>query len=182
MRQPKNKLEDFAIADGDTIAAAPLVELHLMSDEDGLYPVGTLNGWEQKVVALELKRLSCAGWYRNPSHNGMDSVTVAYKDAVGDWRSMHPDFVFFEKVDGRILPSIVDPHGQHLDDSLVKLQGLAKYAERYGDGFHRIDAVVQDGNNWRKLDMKKAEVRALILAHDGPVNSLYGDPLSDKYE
>lgn len=182
MRQPKNKLEDFSVAEGETISAAPLVELHLMSDENGMYPVGSLNGWEQKVVALEIKRPSCVGWYRNPSHNGMDSVTVAYKDSVGDWRSMHPDFIFFEKVSGEILPSIVDPHGQHLDDSLVKLQGLAKYAERYGDDFHRIEAVVQDGNSWRKLDLKKGSVRELILNHTGPVNSLYGDPESEKYE
>jgi hypothetical protein len=112
----------------------------------------------------------------------MDSVTVAYKDRVGDWRSMHPDFVFFEKLDGNVMPSIVDPHGQHLEDSLVKLQGLAKYAERYGQSFHRIDAVVQDGNNWRKLNLKNPSVRELVLSHDGVVNSLYGDPLSEKYE
>ena len=42
---------------------------------------------------------------------------------------MHPDFVFFNEVDGKMRPSIVDPHGHHLEDSLVKLQGLAKFAE-----------------------------------------------------
>lgn len=182
LRRPKNKLEDFSFEENDIVAPAPLVEKHLMSDENGLFPVGALNGWEQKVVNRELSRSTCVGWYRNPSHNGMDSVTVAYKDRVGDWRSMHPDFVFFEKLDGNVMPSIVDPHGQHLEDSLVKLQGLAKYAERYGQSFHRIDAVVQDGNNWRKLNLKNPSVRELVLSHDGVVNSLYGDPLSEKYE
>lgn len=182
IRRPKNKLEDFSVQNDDSVTASPMVDRHLMSDDSGSYPIGSLNGWEQKVVKLELARPSTVAWYRNPSHNGMDSVTVAYRDGTGDWRSMHPDFIFFESVAGKILPSIVDPHGQHLDDSLVKLQGLANYAERYGSAFNRIEAVVQEGNNWRKLDMKNADVRQLILNHAKAVNSLYGDPLSEKYE
>ena len=97
-----------------------------MSDANGDFPIGSLNSWEREVVELELKRPDSVGWYRNPSHNGVDSVTVAYRDSIGDWRSMHPDFVFFNRVGDVVRPSIVDPHGQHLEDSLVKLQGLAE--------------------------------------------------------
>jgi hypothetical protein len=184
MIRPRNRLEDFSIAiDEKTIKAAPLVKLHLMSDENGDYPVGMLNNWEVEVVNKEIARDGAVGWYRNPAHNGLDSVCVSYKDSQGNWRGMHPDFVFFHEVDGKVLPSIVDPHGHHLDDALVKLQGLANYAERYGDKFHRIEAVVKEGANWRKLDFKRADVRALVRTFAGSsVSSLYGDPVSDKYE
>lgn len=174
MRRPRNRLEDFSVVmEGGQIAAAPVVKQHLMSDPDGDYPIGSLNTWEREIVELELKRLDSVGWYRNPSHNGVDSVTVAYRDPIGDWRSMHPDFVFFNRVGDVVRPSIVDPHGQHLEDSLVKLQGLANFAERYGDVFHRIEATLKDGAKWRVLDLKRADVRSAVAGHTGAVLELY---------
>jgi type III restriction enzyme len=174
MRRPRNRMEDFAVvADGGQVGLSPVVKKHLMSDPDGNFPIGSLDSWERETVERELERPDCVGWYRNPSHNGVDSVTVAYRDPIGDWRSMHPDFVFFNRVGGAVRPSIVDPHGQHLEDSLVKLQGLANYAERYGAAFHRIEAVVKDEGKWRVLDLKRAEVRAAIAKHTGSVLELY---------
>jgi hypothetical protein len=174
LRRPRNRLEDFAtIGDDGQIQLAPLVSSHLMSDDTGVFPIGSLNSWEQEIVNLELARPDSVAWYRNPSHNGVDSLTVAYRDEIGDWRSMHPDFVFFNRVGDVVRPSIVDPHGQHLEDSLVKLQGLAGYAERYGDAFHRIEATVKYGTKWRVLDLKRADVRSAIANHTGPVLELY---------
>ena len=182
LRRPRNRLEDFAVAvDGGGVEAAPLVKKHLLSDANGNFPIGSLNSWEREVVELELKRSDSVGWYRNPSHNGVDSVTVAYRDPIGDWRSMHPDFVFFNRIGGDVRPSIVDPHGQHLEDSLVKLQGLAKYAERYGDAFHRIEASLKDGTKWRVLDLKRADVRTAIANHTGSVLELYEPPTAVDY-
>lgn len=183
MIRPRNRLEDFSVATGEnSYQPAPLVKLHLMSDENGDFPVGMLNNWEIEVVNKEIERSEAAGWYRNPAHNGMDSLCVSYKDAQGNWRGMHPDFVFFHEIDGAILPSIVDPHGQHLDDSMVKLVGLANFAERYGDKFHRIEAVAKDGSRWRKLDLKREDVRMKITqVQDSTVTSLYGDPVSEEY-
>lgn len=183
MIRPRNRLEDFSIVIGEKSSEpAPLVKLHLMSDENGDYPVGMLNGWEIDVVNKEIRRSSALGWYRNPAHNGLDSLCVSYKDSQGNWRGMHPDFVFFHDVDGKVLPSIVDPHGQHLDDSMVKLVGLANFAERYGDKFHRIEAVAKDGSRWRKLNLKREDVRQRIAEmQDSSVTSLYGDPVSEEY-
>jgi hypothetical protein len=183
LRRPRNRLEDFAVVDDDDqVAVAPLVSHHLMSDDDGAFPIGGLNSWEREIVEIELKRPDVVAWYRNPSHNGVDSVTVAYRDAIGDWRSMHPDFVFFSRVGDAVLPSIVDPHGQHLEDSLVKVQGLANYAERYGDSFHRVEAVLKDGAKWRVLDLKRADVRAAIKTHAGDVLALYRLPIASDYQ
>jgi type III restriction enzyme len=183
VRRPRNRLEDFAVTlDDGTVDVAPLVQKHLMSDENGLFPVGSLNGWEREILERELARPDSVGWYRNPSHNGIDSVTVAYRDSIGDWRSMHPDFVFFNRIDAVVRPSIVDPHGHHLGDSFLKLQGLADFAERYGDAFHRIEATLKDGMTWQVLELKRADVRAAIKGHSGDVLTLYKTPVAVRYE
>lgn len=182
LRRPRNRLEDFVVVSSDgQIRVAPLVQKHLMSDETGAFPIGSLNSWEQEVVNRELARPDCVAWYRNPSHNGVDALTAAYRDPVGDWRSMHPDFVFFNRVNGQVRPSLVDPHGQHLEDSIVKLRGLANFADRYGDAFHRIETVVKDGAKWKVLDLKRADVRSAIATHAGDVLELYRLPVAADY-
>ena len=178
LRRPRNRLEDFVTPDGD---AASLLKKHLLSDGDGDFPVASLNGWEQEIVALELGRPDAVAWYRNPSHNGVDSLAIAYRDSKGDWRLMHPDFVFFSRVGDQVLPSIVDPHGQHLEDSLVKLQGLAHFTEKFGEAFHRIDATIKDGSTWRVLDLKRSVVREAIGNHAASVVDLYNSPVATDY-
>lgn len=77
---------------------------------------------------------------------------------------MHPDFIFFNRIDGVVRASIVDPHGHHLEDSTVKLQGLARYAADHGETFHRIHAVSHVGDSMRILDLKMAAVRDAVIA------------------
>jgi hypothetical protein len=82
------------------------------------------------------ERPSVRGWYRNPSRTAVDSLGIAYRDDdTGNWRSMHPDFVFFHEVAGKIVASILDPHGHHIDDGLMKLKALAMFAGTYGHPF-----------------------------------------------
>ena len=93
---------------------------------------------------------------------------------------MHPDFIFFSDVNGEVIPSIVDPHGQFLDDSVVKLKGLSQFAERYGDKFHRIDAVIFD-SDWKVLDLKLQAVRDAVMAHQGAASERYQSSIANKY-
>ena len=144
LKRPRTRMEDFAVVDEDgQIAVAPLADRHLMSDETAMFPLSSLNEWECEVVARGTRTKFVSAWYRNPPRR-VDSLGVAYRDTVGNWRSMHPDFIFFNEVGGEIVPSIVDPHGHHLEDSLVKLQALARFAEEFGSEFHRIEALAED--------------------------------------
>jgi hypothetical protein len=129
LKRPRTRMEDYAVVDEDgQIAVAPLATRHLMSDDSGQFPLSSLNEWEYEVVHSELGRNSCRAWYRNPSRAAVDSVGITYRDVVGNWRSMHPDFIFFNEVGDEIVASIVDPHGHHLEDSLIKLQALSRFA------------------------------------------------------
>jgi hypothetical protein len=180
LRSPKNRLEDFATSEEGRVELSPTFDSHLMSDEFGRFPIGSLNSWEREVIKFEMQRSNFVGWYRNPSHNGPDSLSIAYKIDSDSWSTMHPDFIIFSEVEGAIRPSIVDPHGHFLADSLQKLKGLAIFAEQHGDSFMRIDALIYDGD-WRVLDLKEPEVRKLLEGHHGSVTELYRSSLATRF-
>ncbi len=166
--RPRTRIEDYVeVLDDGQLATAPTVDRHLMADENGTFPIGSLNEWEREVVMKELERPDTLAWYRNPPRQSSDSVGIAYRDD-GNWRSMHPDFIFFNDVDGKIMPSIVDPHGHHLEDSVDKLKALARFAAEYGDDFHRIEALSKIKDQMRVVDMQDPSVRDAIEALDLP--------------
>lgn len=174
MIRPRNRIEDYVVLDDDgQQAMAPTAPLHLMSDAEGSCPIGALNDWEREVVTKELARPDASGWYRNPPRPSVDSVGVPYRGETGNWRSMHPDFIFFNEVNGRMVPSIVDPHGHHLEDSVVKLRGLADFAEEFGSEFHRIEAVSKVGGKMMALDLTLEAVRNSIRYNNESIPDLY---------
>ena len=87
---------------------------------------------------------------------------------------MHPDFVFFNEVDGEVDASIVDPHGHHLEDSLVKLQALARFAEGLRRGVPPDRGAQQDRTaTMRVLDLQDEAVRSAVLESSDSPENLY---------
>jgi type III restriction enzyme len=153
-----------------------------MSDGDGQFPLTSLNTWERGIVLAELERPNMRGWYRNPSRAAVDSLGIAYRDDdTGNWRSMHPDFVFFHEVGGKIVASILDPHGHHLDDALMKLKALAKFAATYGEAFHRIEALTEVDGRMRVIDMQIDTVRESVLVAKQSAVDLYRSTIAVDY-
>lgn len=180
--QPRSRMEDYKVLeDNDQEALAPLVGKHLMSDAEGMFPMSSLNKWEQKVVNAELGQPGAVAWYRNPPRPAVDALGVAYRDGQGNWRTMHPDFVFFHEVGGEVRASIVDPHGTHLEDAVTKLRALAEFALNYGDEFHRIEALAQVGSTMKVLDMTKPAVREAVLHENKTAAEFYESDLADTY-
>jgi len=182
LRRPRTRIEGFSIAQGDEVIPAELAPWHLMSDEDGQFPLTSLNSWERKVVQAELARSNVCGWYRNPSRAAVDSLGIAYRDHAGNWHSMHPDFVFFHEVKGNIMASIVDPHGHHLDDADIKLNTLADFAEHFGEYFHRIEAVAEVDGHMKVVDMQNAAVRDAVLESMQPAVDIYRSNIAVDYD
>jgi type III restriction enzyme len=182
LRRPRTRIEGFSILQGDEIVQAELAPWHLMSDEGGHFPLTSLNNWERTVVQAELARPNVCGWYRNPSRSAVDSLGIAYRDGDGNWRSMHPDFVFFHEVKGNIMASIVDPHGHHLDDADIKLKALADFAASFGTYFHRIEAVAEVDGYMKVLDMQNAAVRHAVLDSMQPAVDIYRSNIAVDYD
>jgi len=167
LRPPRTRIEGFSVEEDGQIVAAPLAPLHLMSDENGQFPLTSLNSWEREIVLAELARPNIRGWYRNPSRAAVDSLGIAYRDdSTGNWRSMHPDCVFFHEIQGKVVASILDPHGYHLDDALMKLKALAAFAATYGDAFHRIEALAAVDGRMKVIDMKTYGQRAVAVREE----------------
>lgn len=175
--RPHTRAEETKDAEGEPVETRAG---HMMSDDKGEFPIGSLNDWERGVLDTEMAREDFLAWYRNPGRASDDSLAIAYKDGKDNWRRLCPDFLFFHGDAKDVRVSIVDPHGFHLSDALAKLRGLAAYAEQFGDELHRIESVVQmkDGT-LRVLDLKDAKVRAAIRdAADAEVLYL-GDVATD---
>ncbi|HXA28390.1 MAG TPA: DEAD/DEAH box helicase family protein [Candidatus Angelobacter sp.] len=177
----RNRVEGFSVEIGDQIMPAELAELHLMADEDGKFPLSSLNGWERAVVKAELRRPNVRAWYRNPSRAARDSLGISYRDASGNWHSMHPDLLFFNEVDGRIRASILDPHGHHLEDSDAKVRALAKFAETYGEEFHRIEALAEVDGRMRVIDMQVPDTCEAVLSSTATALEMYRSDLAVDY-
>lgn len=159
----------------------PRYEKHLLCDSEGKFPIAFDAGWEKFVLETELARMGCEAWYRNPARTSQDSLGVVYDDA-GESKLVRPDFIFFLRAeDGTVEASIVDPHGHHLADSLPKLNGLARYAERAGELYGRIEAVAEVDGQYRVLNLKDPDVRVAVYgaasakaAYAGTAASRYG--------
>ncbi len=182
LRPPRTRIEGFSVEEDGHIVAAPLAPLHLMSDDNGQFPLTSLNNWEREIVLAELARPNVRGWYRNPSRAAVDSLGIAYRDeSTGNWRSMHPDFVFFHEVQGKVVASILDPHGHHLDDALMKLKALSAFAATYGDAFHRIEALAETDGRMKVIDMKTDATRKVVAVREGSPADIYRSGVAVDY-
>jgi len=172
-----------ATRDGDG-NPLPRFSGHLYADDDGQFPVA-LNKWERNVVETEVGRPSFVAWYRNPSRATAAALRIAYQTDAGGWTSLQPDFLVISKRDdGTLGVSIIDPHGDHLADAKNKIKALARYAERFGDQFVRIESITEASDGTlRSLDLKEAPVREAVESFTGAeVGALYEQEASGPFK
>lgn len=178
---PKNGQVDTKVRHPDgTEEDLPIREMHLLASAEGTVPIA-LNEWERKVLDSEAAQPGFQGWYRNPERAAKESLAVAYKDEVGDWKALRPDFIFFgTNNDGSVAVDLVDPHGHHLSDALPKLRGLADFAERFATDFRRVESVAETGGVLRVLDVTKPRVREAIRVAQS-AKALYESEVASDY-
>lgn len=179
LEKPSSRLQPTKALEGGKETGLPCFENHLLCDDAGLFP-DVLNEWEDKVQSVEMGLDARIGWYRNPARTSQDSLGIVY-DYAGKTEIMRPDFLFFsQSATGEFVADIIDPHGEHLADSLPKLRGLADYTEKHGSHFGRIEAVAKVDSSYRVLDLKAANVRELVRSAMS-AKEVYLDPLSAAY-
>ncbi|MBS0632446.1 MAG: DEAD/DEAH box helicase family protein [Verrucomicrobia bacterium] len=139
----------------------PAYAQHLLCDEKGFYPA-ELKPWEKAVLTAEMARNGFKFWYRNPNRPSQDSLGISYAEGH-DIKIVRPDFIFFANQNDKVVVDIIDPHGFHLADALVKLRGLARYAETHAQIYRRVEAVAEIEGKLRVLDLTQAHVRQAIM-------------------
>jgi len=166
-------------ADGKEVEL-PRFEMHILCDEDGLFPESFGSSWEEKVLLAELQREGTIAWYRNPARASQDSLGVTYEEG-GETKIVRPDFIFFATLpDGSIAADLVDPHGIQFGDALPKLKGLADYAETNRGIYRRIEAVAKIDDTFRVLDLTEAYVRNAV-AKAQTIKALYESDAASEY-
>jgi type III restriction enzyme len=66
-------------------------------------------------------------------------------------------------VKGKIIVDILDPHSSSYSDAIPKAKGLAKYAEKHGTLFGRIELIHKVNGRLKRLDLKDEATRRKIL-------------------
>lgn len=158
-------------------------EKHIICDDNG-WAYLKLNDIEQKVVKTELARSNNVAWYRNQSKNLNGSLSIPY-EINGEYENMYPDFIFFQKISGgRIVRTIVDPHGDWLGDSVAKLKGYVAYLTDHPDMFGAVQVVADEKDgSLRYLDLMDGSTQTAIENFNGiSAKELFNGPLSKPYK
>lgn len=135
---------------------------HVVNDPQTHMAWFNLSESEDAVVMHELQRPEIVCWYRNPvGKTTGQSLRIPYR-LNDDRKVLHPDFIFFEKVNGQVMPAIVDPHGIHLADAMPKLKGIVHYVEDFWKSFSRYWCVSDYKGQATYLDLKDVETRSVI--------------------
>lgn len=156
---------------------------HIVEKEDGLCPLD-LKPVEDFIVKNELAKSRTVAFYRNPSGSmSAKAFSIPYMSSVGR-KALHPDFLFFVKdSDGTIRPSIIDPHGDFLGDTLAKLRGYVAYLREYPDVFKRVQFVGDMGNGeYRVLNLLREDVQnAIENYNEVDCKALFYGPCANNY-
>jgi len=153
------------------LPTAPLWERHLYVEDDGRFRA-ELGSWEAGVLQEELADASVVGWLRNVDRKPW-SLEIPY-DTGGDTRPMFPDLVVIRKIGADLAVDILEPHDPSLADNFEKAIGLARFAERHGQLFGRIQLIRKQaspagGDHFARLEInKETTIKQLLLITSNP--------------
>ena len=149
----------------------PLWERHLYVESDGQFRAD-LGTWESGVLKEELAKPEVIGWLRNLDRKPW-SLEIPYETG-GDIRPMFPDLVIVRKVGADTTVDILEPHDPSLGDNFEKAVGLARFAERHGALFGRIQMIRKQsspagGEHYARLEInKESTIKKLLLVTSNP--------------
>ncbi|MFM4802810.1 DEAD/DEAH box helicase [Aeromonas bivalvium] len=148
----------------------PVWERHLYVENNGLFRA-ELGSWEAEVLKEELAKPDVVGWLRNLDRK-LWSLEIPYETG-GSVRPMFPDLVVVRKVDCKFEIDILEPHDPSLSDNFEKAVGLAKFAEKHGAQFGRIQLIRKmtsaGGEHFARLEINQtAMIKKLLLINGNP--------------
>lgn len=155
----------------------PLWNRHLYVEANGQFRAA-LGAWEAGVLEEELARPEVLGWLRNVDRKPW-SLEIPYETG-GDIRPMFPDLVIVRVTGDGYAVDILEPHDPSLGDNFEKAVGLARFAERHGGRFGRIQLIRKQrspagGERYARLEINKAaNIKRLLLITSNPqLDSLF---------
>lgn len=129
---------------------------HLYVDDAGDFRADLYSS-ESGVLERELKDKKIVGWLRNIDRKPW-ALCVPY-EVSGEKRSMYPDFLLVRTESSRLVVDIVEPHTISLADAPAKAAGLAQFAAEHFDKFGRIELILLQGTEQKRLDLTDEKTR-----------------------
>jgi type III restriction enzyme len=120
------------------------------------------NAWEKAVLETELAKEEVIGWIRNPERKDW-SLRVPYRAADGKYHPCYPDFLFVRSMHNGLIVDILDPHLTDFEDASVKAIGLAEFADKHWHKFGRIELIIVERGEIKRLDLCEEKVREKVL-------------------
>ena len=152
------------------LATDHLWERHLYVEDNGQFRT-ELGSWEAAVLKEELAKHEVLGWLRNLDRKPW-SLEIPYESG-GNLRPMFPDLVVVRKDGNDFFIDILEPHDPSLSDNFEKAVGLAKFAEKHGALFGRIQLIrkhsTSGGEHFARLEINQTTmIKKLLLVTSNP--------------
>ncbi|RST47398.1 DEAD/DEAH box helicase [Variovorax sp. DXTD-1] len=139
-------------------------ERHLFVESSGQFRA-ELGTWEAGVLKEELANQAVVGWLRNVDRKPW-SLEIPYETG-GDVRPMFPDLVIVRKTSETFDVDILEPHDPSLGDNFEKAVGLARFAQKHGALFGRIQLIRKHtnagGEHFARLEINQAATIKRLL-------------------
>jgi type III restriction enzyme len=149
----------------------PLWERHLFVEASGQFRAN-LGTWEAEVLEQELENPKVAGWLRNLDRKQW-SLEIPYETG-GEVRPTFPDLVIVRSNGKGLTADILEPHDPTRSDNFEKAVGMARFAERHGALFGRIQMIRKrvpklGGATYARLEINDtATIKQLLLITSNP--------------
>lgn len=148
----------------------PLWERHLYVEGNGQFRA-ELGSWEAAVLKEELAKIEVVGWLRNLDRKPW-SLEIPYETG-GEVRPMFPDLVVVRKIGIELTIDILEPHDPSLGDNFEKAVGLARFAEKHGALFGRIQLIRKQASarseHFVRLEINRVvTIKKLLLITSNP--------------
>ena len=136
-------------------------ESHLFIPAEGGNFKVSMNDWESGLIKEELARGAVA-WLRNLDRKKW-SLEIPY-ETNGVTTSMFPDLLVVRADAHGYVFDVLEPHDPSRKDNYPKAVGLAKFAEKHGERFGRIQLIrrakgADRRDHFYRLDMGKLSIR-----------------------
>lgn len=150
---------------------------HLYVEDDGHFR-SALGTWEAEVLREEMNRPDFRNWLRNVDRKPW-SFEIPY-DSGGETRPLFPDLIIFRSGDDGIVVDLLEPHNSSLGDNFEKAVGLARFAERNGHKFGRIELIRKlmsptGDERYFRLDLNRESVikQTLLITSNPQLDALF---------
>jgi type III restriction enzyme len=146
---------------------------HLYTDANGDFHIDFKSGWETIVLKEEISRKDFAGWLRNVDRKPW-ALTIPY-EMDNETKAAYPDFIILRRVGKRTIVDLLEPHDTTRTDAVYKAKGFARYAEKHGEFYGRIELIEVVKGKTKRLNIADEMVREKVkrISNSEDLHSLF---------